>query len=94
MARDNEKITSVEGDWTMISDGATATITFQVRRGTAEIRATTSATKPASTLGGWVYSAGAREGEIARAVSDLAAAVSSTGYVWARGDADIQVDHA
>lgn len=96
MAHDYQPF-ELDSDWRLISDGATESISFQVKRGTAEVRVTAANEKPNAGANGWDYSASGRDGELNKPLSELGAAVSlgNSGYVWARGAMSfILVDHA
>lgn len=95
MARNLEGVTLTGNTWTLLTETAVAAISFQVQSGVVEIHVTATKATPADNAQGWVYSATGRDGELSRALSEMASAVTDTGYVYARGaSALVVVDHA
>lgn len=97
MARNFDPVKLTGNQWVLLNSPATAisAISFQVQDGVAEIHVKATLGLPAATTQGWVYSATGRDGELKKPLTDMASAVTDTGFVYARGaEALLVVDHA
>lgn len=92
----NTKLTLPEGEWTELTSGDVASISFEVISGAqVMIAATTGGTEPTGDFAEWFYPCGT--GARNEALSDLFPGLPIAKRVWARSAAGlgaISVSHA